>query len=131
MFSVALLNTSDQSFIPTQTSLGSAGYTILSRISTSIAPGTSQSIPVGVAINIPSDHYAHLAPLTDLATNNGIGILGGIIDSSFRDEIEVNLINYGTTPFVINVGDQVAQIIFERINIPALNVVDYSNLSTV
>lgn len=129
MFSVALVNVSDQTFIPTQTSPGSAGFMIKSRIAVTLTPGSQHTIPVGIALKIPSDQYTRIASLSTLASNS-IGILGDVIDSNYQDEIQVNLINFGSGDFVINVGDNIAQLIFERITIPAFDIVDYATLTS-
>jgi dUTP pyrophosphatase len=129
MFSVALINTIDQNFIPTQASIGSAGYVIKSRVATTLVPGIKQLVPVGIALKIPGDQYSRIASLSTLA-NNSIGILGDVIDSTDQDEIQINLINFGNEDFPINVGDNIAQLIFERITIPQLNVVDYDTLTS-
>ena len=63
MFSIALVNVTDESFIPTRTDSGAAGYDVLSRIDTILYPGERKLIPTGFAIKIPADHYARIVSL--------------------------------------------------------------------
>ena len=57
-----------------------------------------------------------MAPRSGLAIRHGIDVRGGVIDRDYRGEIKVILFNHGSKQFVINKGDRIAQIIFEKIN---------------
>lgn len=57
--------------------------------------------------------YARIAPRSGLAAKNGIDVMAGVVDSDYRGEIMVCLINHGDSPVVIKNGDRIAQLIFE------------------
>lgn len=130
MFSVALVNITDTAFVPKRSDPGAAGYDVFSRIDTILAPGQRQLIPTGIALEIPSDHYGRIAPRSGLANGGGIHILGGVIDSSYRGEVKVILINFGIETVNIRSGDRIAQLIFEKISTPNLNIVSYEALTS-
>ncbi len=70
-------------------------------------------IPTGISIAIPVNYEAQVRPRSGLALRHGIGILNspGTIDSDYRGEIQVILINLGKDSFVIRRGDRIAQLV--------------------
>lgn len=130
MFSVSLVNVTDSSFIPKRADNGSAGYDVYSRVDAVLGPRQRLLIPTGFAIEIPSDHYGRIAPRSGLANAGGIDVLGGVIDSSYRGEVMVILINFGSETVTISRGDRIAQLIFEKISTPELKLVSYETLTS-
>ena len=63
---------------------------------------------------IPKGYYGRIAPRSGLALRDGIGVLGGVVDSGYRGEIGVILINSGSRDFDFYKGDRVAQLIIEK-----------------
>ena len=63
---------------------------------------------------IPHGNYGRIAPRSGLAAKNFIDIGAGVIDSDYRGEVKVLLFNFNTTPFTVNVGDRIAQLIIEK-----------------
>lgn len=82
-------------------------------------------IPTGIKIKLPSFWEANIRPRSGLAINEGITVLNtpGTIDSGYEGELSVILINHGNTPYEIEDGDRIAQIIFQRI--PRLDISQY------
>ncbi|MCX8109709.1 MAG: dUTP diphosphatase [Syntrophorhabdaceae bacterium] len=82
-------------------------------------------IPTGIYMGIPEGYEAEIRPRSGLAFKFGITVLNtpGTIDSDYRGEIKVLLINLGNEPFVVNNGDRIAQIIFKSIVRANLHVV--------
>lgn len=78
-----------------------------------IAPLDRSLIKTGLSLQIPSGFYGRIAPRSGLAFKNGIDVMAGIIDSSYRGELCVLLINLGREPFEIKRGDRIAQLIIE------------------
>lgn len=78
-----------------------------------IAPGTVSIIPTGLRFQIPEGYEIQIRPRSGLAVKNGITCLNtpGTIDSDYRGEIKVILINLGTDEFVVKSGDRIAQIV--------------------
>ena len=79
-------------------------------------PGERKLIPTGLHIELPKGFEAQVRPRSGLALKNGITLLNtpGTIDADYRGEIGVILINLSNTPFVINDGDRIAQMIIAK-----------------
>jgi dUTP pyrophosphatase len=90
--------------------------------------GSFTLIPTGIAISIPHGYEAQVRPRSGLALNYGISMVNtpGTIDSDYRGEIHVILINFGDKPFTINRGDRIGQIVFNKIEIP--EIIEVENL---
>ncbi len=78
-----------------------------------LTPGARMLIPTGIAIALPDGYEAQIRPRSGLALKYGISLVNspGTIDSDFRGEIGVIIINHGTEPFLIKRGERVAQMI--------------------
>jgi dUTP pyrophosphatase len=81
-------------------------------------------IPTGIAVAIPEGCYGRIAPRSGLAAKYGIDVLAGVVDQSYRGELQIILLNTGEQPFTIEHGDRVAQLIIERCETPAVELVD-------
>ena len=108
---------------PAFKSKGAAGMDLYSDIDVKIAPMTRQLVPTGICIAIPSGHYGRIAPRSGLAVKYLLDIGAGVIDSDYRGEILVLLLNNSSKTFQVNKGDRIAQIIFEKISSPQIAVV--------
>ncbi len=100
--------------IPTRGSAFSVGLDLSSVESATIAPGERAIVATGLATIIPNDSYLRIAPRSGLAAKHGIDVLAGVVDSDYRGEIKVILINLGKDTFEINPGDRIAQAILEK-----------------
>jgi len=81
-----------------------------------LPPNARILIPTGLYIELPKGFEAQIRPRSGLALKNGISIVNspGTVDSDFRGEIGVILINHGTEPFTIKNGDRICQIIISK-----------------
>lgn len=81
---------------------------------TTLHPGARALIPTGLRLEIPAGFEAQIRPRSGLALKHGISLVNspGTIDSDYRGELGVILINHGTEPFHIAHGDRIAQIVF-------------------
>lgn len=104
--------------VPTRVDDGCAGYDLYSVEDIIIPSHTYRMIETGVSIQIPCDCYGRIAPRSGLAVKYGIDVLAGVIDSSFRGSLKVILMNNNSNEFIVNKGDRIAQLIFEKIYIP-------------
>ncbi len=79
-------------------------------------PGEIRLIPTGLAVAIPQGYEGQVRPRSGLALKHGIGMVNspGTIDSDYRGEIGIIVINWGQRPFKIRRGDRIAQIIIAR-----------------
>ena len=64
--------------------------------------------------------YRRVAPRSGLALKKSIDIGAGVIDSDYRGEVGVILFNFGSEDFIVNMGDRIAQLIFEKIKTPMI-----------
>ena len=78
-----------------------------------IAPGERQLVPTGLAIALPEGYEAQIRPRSGLALRNGVTILNtpGTIDSDYRGEVKVILVNFSNCNFIIQRGMRIAQMV--------------------
>jgi dUTP pyrophosphatase len=83
-------------------------------------------IPTGFAMAIPAGFEAQIRPRSGLAVKSGIGIINspGTIDSDYRGEIKIGVINHGEKPFTFRRGDRIAQMVLHRVYQAKLEVVE-------
>jgi dUTP pyrophosphatase len=86
---------------------------VVSAESVTIAPGARHAVATGLAMAIPAGYEIQVRPRSGLALKHGITVPNtpGTIDSDYRGELKVILINLGLEPFVIVRGDRVAQLV--------------------
>ena len=104
--------------IPFRANPTDAGADLFSVVEETIPPLTRKLIKTGISIEIPEStlksYYGRIAPRSGLAYKNGIDVMAGVIDSSYRGEIGVVLFNSDQNQeYKINIGDRIAQIIIE------------------
>lgn len=99
------------SYAPTKR--GDAGLDLRSQEEIIIAPGDVASVPTGICIAIPEHLVGMVCSRSGMALKQQVAVLGdpGIIDSGYRGEIRVTLMNHGKEPVVIAEGDRVAQLL--------------------
>jgi dUTP pyrophosphatase len=103
--------------LPAYQSAGAAGLDLLAavpRVSPiTLAPGERKLIPTGFALAIPQGFEAQVRPRSGLALKHGVTVLNspGTIDSDYRGELQVLLINLSDTPFPITRGERIAQLV--------------------
>jgi dUTP pyrophosphatase len=104
--------------LPVYATSGSAGMDLLAAIDedVEIMPGARTAIPTGVAIALPDGFEAQIRPRSGLALKCGITMLNapGTIDSDYRGEIKVIVVNLGEEPFRVIRGMKIAQMIVAR-----------------
>ena len=117
--------------LPQYQTADSAGMDLPAAIESTetIGPGERALIPAGFALALPRSVEAQIRPRSGLALKNGVTVLNapGTIDSDYRGEISVLLINHGSEPFVIKRGDRIAQMVIAMVVQPHL--VEVKNLS--
>jgi dUTP pyrophosphatase len=105
--------------IPAYHSAGAAGADLVASLATPILllPGKRALVPTGISIELPLGYEAQVRPRSGLAVKNGITCLNspGTIDSDYRGELKVLLINLGDDPFEIRNGDRIAQLVVAQV----------------
>jgi len=99
--------------LPTYETSGSSGMDLVAYIKNKITikPGKTAIISTGIAIAIPKNYEIQIRPRSGLAAKKGISVLNtpGTVDSDYRGEIKIILINLSEESFVVKSGDRVAQ----------------------
>lgn len=92
---------------------GDAGADLCATRSVTLLPGERALVGTGVAVAIPAGHAGLVHPRSGLAARHGIGIVNapGTVDSGYRGEILVNLVNHGREPVTVSPGDRIAQLV--------------------
>lgn len=109
---------SDTGILPMKGTTGSAGYDIRARLDEDavLKPFERRLFKTGIYIEIPEGYEAQMRSRSGLAIRNGVTLVNGVgtIDSDYRGEIMIPLINLGQEDVVIKDGDRIAQMIIAR-----------------
>jgi len=101
--------------LPSRATPESAGLDLYANISENvlISPGERRLIPTGIKIALPRGYEAQIRPRSGLSHKFGVTMVNapGTVDSDYRGELHVNLINLGSEPYTIQRGDRVAQMV--------------------
>jgi dUTP pyrophosphatase len=99
--------------LPAYATSGAAGMDVLAAEEVTLAPGARHAVATGLALAIPPGFEIQVRPRSGLALKHGITVPNtpGTIDSDYRGELKVILINHGTEPFAIQRGDRIAQLV--------------------
>ncbi|WP_069649555.1 dUTP diphosphatase [Caloranaerobacter ferrireducens] len=104
--------------IPDYKTKGASGIDLFANIDKDVVlkPMERLLIPTGIYLSIPEGYEGQIRARSGLALKYGIGLANGIgtVDSDYRGEIKVILINFGDKEFVIKPGDRIAQLIFVK-----------------
>lgn len=114
--------------LPLRSNPTDAGADLFSTESLMIHPGERSIVATGIALEIPEGFYGRVAPRSGLASKHGLDVLAGVLDSSYRGEVKVVLLNADKhNTFHVEKGDRIAQLIVEsHFN---FDIVDTSSLS--
>lgn len=113
--------------VPKHAYANDAGVDLHSVLGYVLYPGRKKLIQTGIAIEMPRGYAGFILPRSGLAATNGISIVNspGLVDSGYRGEILVNLINHHLDKiFFISVGDRIAQLVIQKIERPLFEEVD-------
>ncbi|MEP2235831.1 MAG: dUTP diphosphatase [Alteripontixanthobacter sp.] len=99
--------------LPHYATVGAAGMDAVSAEDISLAPGERHAVTTGLALAIPPGYEIQVRPRSGLALKHGISVPNtpGTVDSDYRGELKVILINHGTEDFAVKRGDRVAQLV--------------------
>lgn len=110
--------------LPDYATKGAAGADLHAAVDepVTLVPGGRALLPSGLAMALPEGWEAQVRPRSGLALKHGVTVLNspGTIDSDYRGEVGVILINHGDAPFTVARGDRIAQIVFAPVAQPAL-----------
>ncbi len=105
--------------VPQYMTSGAAGMDLFASLEkeVTLGPGERKLIPTGICVAIPEGFEGQIRPRSGLAVRKGIGIVNapGTIDSDYRGEIGILLINLGKEPFIVHNGERIAQIVISQV----------------
>ena len=105
----------DPKWVPAYQSLGASGADLLAAIETSveILPGKTALVSTGLFLEVPEGFEVQIRPRSGLAAKSLVGVLNspGTIDSDYRGEVKVLLMNHGEAPFTVLPGMRIAQMV--------------------
>lgn len=124
---VRLVREGRREMLPEYRTEGAAGMDLRADIDGEIVlpPLGRALIPTGIAVALPPGVEAQVRPRSGLAARHGVTCLNspGTIDSDYRGEIRVILVNFGSEPFLVQRGDRIAQMVFAPVIRASLDVV--------
>ena len=99
--------------LPAYATHGAAGMDVVAAEDVTLAPGARHAVATGLAMAIPHGYEIQVRPRSGLALKHGISVPNtpGTIDSDYRGELKVILINHGDMPFEVRRGDRIAQLV--------------------
>ncbi len=100
---------------PSRSTVHAAGADLHAAEDLTLAPGERRLVPTGLRVAIPPGHAGLVWPRSGIAVRDGIDTMAGVIDSDYRGEVQVLLINHGREPFRIRRGDRIAQLLVQRV----------------
>ncbi|MHB8512939.1 MAG: dUTP diphosphatase [Actinomycetota bacterium] len=115
--------------LPRFAHVGDAGLDLQSAVDATLKPGDRQSIPTGIALAIPEGYAGLVLPRSGLAVKHGLGLVNspGLIDSGYRGELKIVLINHDLNdPVEIRSGDRIAQLLI--VEVPQIHVIETKDL---
>lgn len=127
---IEIVNKSDLP-VPDYKTKGSSGIDLYANLKEPVTINQFERvlIPTGIYVSIPEGYEGQIRARSGLALKHGISLANGIgtIDSDYRGEIKIILINFGNQPFVVNKGDRIGQLVFlkyERVQFKLVDKLD-------
>jgi dUTP pyrophosphatase len=105
----------ERAIVPTRSNSDDAGWDLYSITTRPIAPSQRVTIRTGISLQIPEEYVGLIWPRSGMSVKNGIDVLAGVVDSGYRGEIKVCLLNTSREWMDIKEGDRIAQILFQEV----------------
>ena len=104
--------------LPARKTSGAAGYDLAyaGSVTQLVAPGQRRLLPTGLAMAIPKGYVGVIKDRSGWALSDGVSRRAGVIDSDYRGEVAVVLVNHGTEPFEVHRGDRIAQLLIAPVS---------------
>ncbi|MFO0724829.1 MAG: dUTP diphosphatase [Myxococcota bacterium] len=103
--------------LPERQSVGASGMDVVAAEALVLDPGAYAAVGTGLALAIPVGFEVQVRPRSGLAAKHGVTVLNspGTIDADYRGELKVLLVNHGKTPYNVQVGDRIAQLVVSTV----------------
>lgn len=113
--------------LPTKGHPGDAGMDFYANETVVFGVGEQNRVPTGIAVEIPEGHVGLIWDKSSVSFNMGLKIMGGVIDSGYRGEVIMSLVNVGTKEVTMEKGHKVAQMLVQKFE--DCDIVETSELS--
>ena len=112
--------------LPSYATSGAAGMDVVAAEDLDLAPGQRHAVATGFRVAIPSGYEIQVRPRSGLAFKHGISVPNtpGTIDSDYRGELKILLINHGAEAFAIRRGDRIAQLVPAAVTLASFDEVE-------
>ena len=112
--------------LPSYATPGAAGMDVVAAENYVLAPGARHAIATGFRVAIPEGYEIQVRPRSGLAFKHGVSVPNtpGTIDSDYRGELKVLMINHGSEPFAVRRGERIAQLVPAVVTLAAFDEVD-------
>ena len=104
----------EEAVLPNYSYKDDAGFDLYSIEQITLKPNNRAQIATGISMQIPDGYVGLIWDKSGISHNGGIKTLGGVIDSGYRGEIKVGVINLSDKDFIFGAGDKVAQMIIQK-----------------
>lgn len=118
-----------EAIIPNYANEDDAGLDLHSAENFILKPGERRAIETGIKMEIPEGYVGLVWDKSGIAANNGIKTMAGVIDSGYRGEIKIVLINLSNQDFEIKKGQKIAQMLIQKIEHPEIEIVEFLSKS--
>lgn len=119
-----------EAIIPAYIHEGDAGANLFSLEAKILQPGEHHSFPLGFAVQFPATHVALIMDRSSLSAKYGLTCLAGVLDSNYRGEWTVILLNTSDQPYEVKVGDKIAQVLFQPVEVVEFETVEELDSTT-
>lgn len=113
--------------IPKRMTSGSVGYDLCALTNEILLAGQTKTIETGISFEIPDGYEIQIRPRSGLSVKYDVIQILGTIDSDYRGEIKIILKNIGTETFLVGAGERIAQAVFNKVELPELEIVNNLN----
>jgi dUTP pyrophosphatase len=119
-----IMKIDENAITPVYAREGDAGLDIFSNIDYTLKAGTRSTIPTGICFGLDKGYVALVWDKSGVAGKSGIKTMAGVIDSGYRGEVKVVLLNTSTEDYPIKKGDKIAQVLIQKVNSAIIKEVD-------
>ena len=124
MLSLRVKKVSDDATVPLYAHPGDAGLDLFAAETVVVNPGVVSRVRTGIAVVIPEGYVGLCWDKSGLAMGHGIKVLAGVIDSGYRGELVLGVINLGTEPYTFEKGHKVMQMLIQKVETVEVQVVN-------
>ncbi len=130
MIKLKIKKTHPEAIIPKYTHVGDAGMDFYASADFEIDNMERNAVPTGVSMENPEGYFGLIWDKSGIAQNEGIKTIGGVIDSSFRGEIRIAVINLSGKKYIFKKGHKVAQMLIQKVERVMIEEVENLSEST-